>query len=280
MEDFPVEQWRYLMDYKNNPIIDHNIQMYDTYYQKPDWWFRFRYDTQVKRKTCLHLLKHVGRPLHEQRVLEIGFGSGSVLFCFDRSCEIYGLELSHSAVSQAEQKAGKLGYKDFRFGIVESDLLPYPDEYFDVIIASHVIEHVRDDNQLLQEIRRTLRKDGNAVILIPINENYEDLNHMHRYTSEIFMALVTKNLFLPIHVMENELLFHFVEKFYFEEYSKRWRIRGPIIAALFNFPTAILPFWMYQSIDKMMIAFGWKPRQLACILTRTENNSKLSNGSK
>lgn len=263
------------MEYKNNSVIDQNIQMYDTYYQKPDWWFRFRYDTQVKRKTCLYLLQRIRRPMHNQRVLEIGFGSGAVLFSFDRSCEIHGLEISRSAVARAEQKAEQRGYKEARFRIAENDLLPYPDEYFDVVIASHVIEHVQDDSGLLQEIRRTLQKDGVAVILIPINENYDDPNHLHRYTSENFLEIAKRNGLVPVYQMENELLFHWVEKFYFEKYSERWKVVGPLIAMLFNFPTAVLPFWMYQFIDKAMIRLGWKPRQVACVLVKTESNLKV-----
>lgn len=254
---------------------EQNMRMYDTYYQKPDWWFTFRYDTQVKRKTCMYLLRQVKRSIANQHVLEIGFGSGVVLFSFDPSCEVFGLEISHSAVERAKQKAKKLGYKAAEFSIVDGDLLPYPIKHFDVIIASHVVEHVEDDAKLLSEIGRTLKENGVAVVLIPINENYNDPNHLHRYTSHQFMALAEENLLVPIYHIENELLFHFVEKFYFEEYNRRWKILGPLIAALFNFSTSVLPFWMYQFLEKTMKMFGWKPRQLGCVFIKSNGNSAV-----
>ena len=54
--------------------------------------------------------------------------------------------------------------------------IQYPDESFDVIYCSHVLEHIPDDLQAMRELRRVLKKDGWAVLLVPISadETYED----------------------------------------------------------------------------------------------------------
>jgi SAM-dependent methyltransferase len=44
----------------------------------------------------------------------------------------------------------------------------YPDESFDVIYCSHVLEHVPDDRKAMREFRRVLKKSGWAVLLVPI----------------------------------------------------------------------------------------------------------------
>lgn len=46
--------------------------------------------------------------------------------------------------------------------------IQYPDESFDVIYCSHVLEHVPDDRKAMQEFFRVLKKDGWAVLLVPI----------------------------------------------------------------------------------------------------------------
>lgn len=46
--------------------------------------------------------------------------------------------------------------------------LPFPDEAFDVVFASHVLEHVKQDRRAMGEIRRVLRPEGLAVIEVPI----------------------------------------------------------------------------------------------------------------
>ena len=46
--------------------------------------------------------------------------------------------------------------------------IPLPDEYFDVIYCSHVLEHVADDRKALREFHRVLRRSGWAILLVPI----------------------------------------------------------------------------------------------------------------
>jgi SAM-dependent methyltransferase len=47
--------------------------------------------------------------------------------------------------------------------------LPFADRSFDVVIASHVLEHVADDRAALREVRRVLRSDGRALLLVPVH---------------------------------------------------------------------------------------------------------------
>jgi SAM-dependent methyltransferase len=63
---------------------------------------------------------------------------------------------------------------------VKADItdLPFPDDAFDVILCSHVLEHVPDDAQAMRELHRVLRPGGWAVVLVPIDfsreETFED----------------------------------------------------------------------------------------------------------
>lgn len=50
--------------------------------------------------------------------------------------------------------------------------IQYPSDSFDVIYCSHVLEHVPDDRAAIRELRRVLRPDGWAVILVPITSEH------------------------------------------------------------------------------------------------------------
>ncbi len=54
--------------------------------------------------------------------------------------------------------------------------IQYPDEYFDVIYCSHVLEHVQDDKKAMKEFYRVLKQDGWAILLVPIttDKTFED----------------------------------------------------------------------------------------------------------
>jgi hypothetical protein len=46
--------------------------------------------------------------------------------------------------------------------------IQYPDDSFDVVFASHVLEHIPDDVQAMRELCRVLRPDGWAVLQVPM----------------------------------------------------------------------------------------------------------------
>jgi SAM-dependent methyltransferase len=51
--------------------------------------------------------------------------------------------------------------------------LPFPDASFDGILCSHVLEHVRDEQAALSELRRVLRPGGWAAIMLPVDRSVE-----------------------------------------------------------------------------------------------------------
>jgi SAM-dependent methyltransferase len=47
--------------------------------------------------------------------------------------------------------------------------IQYPDEAFDVIFCSHVLEHVLDDTKAMRELHRVLKRGGWAILQVPIS---------------------------------------------------------------------------------------------------------------
>jgi SAM-dependent methyltransferase len=46
--------------------------------------------------------------------------------------------------------------------------IEYPEESFDYIYCIHVLEHIKDDKKAMRELNRVLKKDGWAILLVPI----------------------------------------------------------------------------------------------------------------
>jgi SAM-dependent methyltransferase len=90
----------------------------------------------------------------ENRLLEIGFGAGTILdAALDQGWDVFGLEVSIPAVEQAR----KAGFKVFQGPLREAN---YPSDYFDVVIASEILEHLESPREELKEIFRILRPSG------------------------------------------------------------------------------------------------------------------------
>jgi SAM-dependent methyltransferase len=56
--------------------------------------------------------------------------------------------------------------------------LPFNALEFDVLVCSHVLEHVPDDAKAMKELHRVLKRDGVAYVMVPQdferNQTYED----------------------------------------------------------------------------------------------------------
>jgi SAM-dependent methyltransferase len=71
---------------------------------------------------------------------------------------------------------------DFSCGVktkrVDITSIPFDDNYFDVIICSHVLEHIPDDRLAMKELQRVMKPDGWGIFQVPIDysrkETYED----------------------------------------------------------------------------------------------------------
>lgn len=75
---------------------------------------------------------------------------------------------------------------------------PYPvrDSEFDVVYASHVLEHITEIFPCVQEIYRILKKDGLFVVRVPhysSNCCYGDLSHRRASGYETFQHLANSN---------------------------------------------------------------------------------------
>jgi hypothetical protein len=63
--------------------------------------------------------------------------------------------------------------------VVKMDItdIEYPDQSFDVIYCSHVLEHVQDDRRAMKEFHRVLKGNGWAILLVPVSaeeKTFED----------------------------------------------------------------------------------------------------------
>jgi SAM-dependent methyltransferase len=88
------------------------------------------------------------------RLLDVGFGAGTLMEAARRAgWTALGVEVSRSAVEHVRG----LGFEVFCGTLHEAQ---YPDNHFDVVTASEVLEHVPDPQLVLNEIARVVRPGG------------------------------------------------------------------------------------------------------------------------
>ena len=94
----------------------------------------------------------------KSKILDIGAGPGGLIFWKDWDWIHKRSDLSFFAVDIVKGENFEK-YEDFQICDLEKDTLKWPNEFFDAAFLSHVIEHLRDVKNLLDNIDKKLKKD-------------------------------------------------------------------------------------------------------------------------
>lgn len=102
------------------------------------------------------------------RVLEVGAGTGEHLpFVRHRFDEYVLTDVDAKALEVAQRKLTGRHDGKLRFELQAAGPLTYPDNSFDRLVATHVLEHIYQPHLALKEWRRVLKDGGVMTILIP-----------------------------------------------------------------------------------------------------------------
>ena len=107
-----------------------------------------------------------------KKILDVGCGTGDVSLELQKiGFEVTGLDFSSVGVEKAKEKG--INAKKCN---LDKEGIPFPANYFDVIWAGDVIEHVFDPIFLLNEMNRVLKNEGTIFISTP-----NDINIFKRF---------------------------------------------------------------------------------------------------
>jgi len=111
-------------------------------------------------------------PPHDDAwILDCACGRGFYLNMYRHvsRCTLVGLELEGEIIRKAQANVGHLDGILLTQGNIYH--LPFPDNTFDSVILSEILEHVTDDLAGLREVYRVLKPGGVVAITVP-NANY------------------------------------------------------------------------------------------------------------
>jgi SAM-dependent methyltransferase len=57
---------------------------------------------------------------------------------------------------------------------IEDNLIPFPDNHFDLVVSNQVFEHVVDMDKTLGEINRVTKNDGKILLIFPSMESWRE----------------------------------------------------------------------------------------------------------
>src|SRR3989449_7637652 len=106
------------------------------------------------------MLRALVAPSSTIRLLDVGGGAGTATELFSEGCgEVTVLEPNRKKLVVGRRRRPALRFYEGR-----GESIPFPDDYFDRVVAVVSLHHADDQAQVLREMRRVLRRSGRLVL--------------------------------------------------------------------------------------------------------------------
>lgn len=143
--DLKEQDEKIIEHYRNANNLSIRIQLHEMYSTNPKGWFPW-------------LLEHIDFQ-HIYRMLEIGCGNGAMWKNCSvnlRNREIFLSDISEGMIDYARQLLGE----DYSYMVFDCQKIPFRKDYFDAVMANHMLFYVNDLSKALSEITRVLKSQG------------------------------------------------------------------------------------------------------------------------
>lgn len=165
------------------------------------WWW-------IARKRIITNLLKKYLEKKENLILDAGCGTGASILYLEQFGKVYGVDLSPMAVKFCKKR----GIKNVTNADVSS--LPYKNNFFDLICLMDVIEHIKNDKLVIDEMYRVLKPGGILLMTVPAlpfiySQHDKQQGHYRRYSKKKLRRLFKKNIFKEEKITHFNLLLSF-----------------------------------------------------------------------
>jgi len=169
------EQWN------EEHAIRHDL---DKFYNHPNPLIRYIENKRIRTLIELAEIEDT------DQVLEVGCGAGHILERVDHGI-LHGIDISDVQIQRAQARLGR------RVELKKSagESIPYGDKSFDKILCSEVIEHVPNDQRVIENVSNLLAPQGWLVLTTQTGNIYKTeqfLGHLRHYHLDELCDRLTK----------------------------------------------------------------------------------------
>lgn len=181
---------------------DHYRLLYQTELEKEAEWLK--HGAVEKVNSIEKLLKR--NKIKSESILELGCGTGAVI----TECQRRSLAMKYTGVDYSPEAIDYLQKHSHGIETIQGDITDpdfFIDDSFDVVVLSHVLEHLEDPAILLSAMKDSLRFSY-AIIEVPLenlivsrmksilrNRTTSKAGHVQFFTARTFEALLHANAF-------------------------------------------------------------------------------------
>ena len=228
------------------------------------------YMRTAKVLLALELCRRAGVPLAARDIFDYGFGAGTFFRHCPRDSRLFGVEMDAENVAAVRAMLAARG--------VPADLQtididrwqehPLLARQYDVILCSHVLEHLPDPANFLKRMRACLHAGGSFIGLVPINERVMEPRHVQRLDQSKIRAIgEAASLRLSAYVEADPWLY-WIQPLWTLETGLRHKVAQALSLGLGMVASAVGPRWWDAAGRVFGPLTGSKFTQAAFVFTR------------
>jgi SAM-dependent methyltransferase len=224
----------------------------------------FRYDCRYRLFLMEELFRKHRVPFERMKVYELGFGTGELLFRFDSTSTLHGCELAEEAVLAVQGDPRLKRYGRIAFVCSHPDGRPrFPSWDYDLVIASHVLEHVSNDARTLELLAAHTRHRGLGLFFLPLERpGHLPAIHARTYTAAGFNRLLESSGWKSVEICENfRYASHWIQVLNFPS-RRRVPLVGSLVETVKNVFLSLPPTSFVRLVEKPLASLHVKPCQL------------------
>ena len=188
-----------LLDYDNLPKHSKDQQLYFEKNMQKTTIESFQNMEPWKLQYIKRFENNFGQ-IKNKLILEIGIGDGYMAFGLARlGAKVIACDITLSNLVTLKKLAKDLGVaNNLSFVCCSADKLPIKNNSLDYLVMNSVLEHIPEEAKAINEIKRTLKKDGGLMLTVPLRYKYifppllplnifhdKIIGHLRRYDEKI-----------------------------------------------------------------------------------------------
>ena len=171
-------------------------RFFDCYRGRQGWLNHAAFLRLAKVFVTLEALDRNRISPRNKRLFDYGFGSGTLFRYLPNGTKISGVELSIDTVAEVSAMLQSRGIYDAELRKIDLDnWKEHPSllQKYDIVICSHVLEHLEDPVEMLRILGKTLRPEGALVCIVPINELRANPHHVQKADTKKLRSWVAQS---------------------------------------------------------------------------------------
>ena len=176
--------------------------------------FHAAYMRMGKVLLLLRVLRRSGTATSGRSVFDYGFGAGTFYLYCPKSSALYGVEQDPVVVAEVSEMLRARGFATVDLQPVEIgnwEEHPLLGRSYDLLLCSHVLEHLPDPAGFLRRMRSCIAPGGGFFGLVPINERAANPHHVQAVTASLVRTWADESGYELVYYEENDPFLYWVQ---------------------------------------------------------------------